>query len=364
MSEEAKKKEEAEKECGVCANFEIEKTTSFFWASLALIVMLILIFWLGSLPKESTFGFVAFIWGVALLCVGVVFAIIATNRLFGRFINCFFDKSGVLHFHKTPPSTRLNAEGKTVYYFVPENAPSNAPLEDWDIPGPIMHLHLASWRSDSRVLNVEAGCADDLTIDRVKVVGEGDKSFISLRLRRKSWKHEAFVVSVASALKIVGEAAVKSSLAEHLFERIKDRQFQLDEVRECLRREEGVASTWKQYAVSGWARVNAIYEVLMRLEKALAASKSVSKSKIVADARVAVEEILESKLMQSGDDVERKEVCTAIRDALTASSGNPIDQLVRDFDAVIAVRDVPMLKKVAVAPAGAKAPPAPAAQQA
>lgn len=288
MSEEAKKEEK--KKCGACLNVDGNKPMS---VPLVLFGSMLLGFgtWCNTMllmKSESSIGWIVFFIVVELLLGGIVLPAVFYRRLFGSCVYCFSDKAGHQHHHKNAPSTRLNAEGKTVYYFVPENAPSNAPLEDWDIPGPIIHLHLASWRSDSRVLNVEAGCADDLTIDRVKVVGEGEESHISLSLRRRSWNNEEFVVSVASALKIIGEAAVKSSLAEHLFERIKDRQFWLDDACECARRAGESAEKWKKVAVGSCARIRFTKELLDRFEAALAASKKQFKSKIAGDARSAV----------------------------------------------------------------------------
>jgi len=344
MTEEKNKEEK--KGCKVCLALYLARPMPI--GMVIVFCVLVMFLWfltVASYQKDVGFGVLLGVF--SLLVTGALVWFVGSGRGSEKYLCLFSDKRGELHHHTVLPPARQLPDGKTVYYFVPQNAPSNAPLEDWDITGPILRLRLVGWFKTNQVFNVEVGRAADWIIDRVRVVVSGGDEFIALRLRRRSCCHyEEHVVSAEEAIRLIEfphEATVIPSTVNQLIGRVKQLKSMLGCANDDVNMYADAAGTWKKQAVDGWSRVNALYEVLQRLERALAASKSVSKSKIVADARVAVAEIMDSNLLHSINDEQMEAVCRAIQDAGTLSV-SPIDVLVREFDQSIEGKDVPMLK--------------------
>ena len=354
MTEEKNKEEK--KGCKVCLALYLARPMPI--GMVIVFCVLVMFLWfltVASYQKDVGFGVLLGVF--SLLVTGALVWFVGSGRGSEKYLCLFSDKRGELHHHTVLPPARQLPDGKTVYYFVPQNAPSNAPLEDWDITGPILRLRLVGWFKTNQVFNVEVGRAADWIIDRVRVVVSGGDEFIALRLRRRSCCHyEEHVVSAEEAIRLIEfphEATVNPSMVNQLIGRVKQLKSMLEYAQTDMSTCVGMADGWKKQAVDGWSRLRLLDNLLFCLQSAIAETKGKMSSKVAAgNARMAIEYLSSNGLVfplpQDRDFMASEEVTAAY------------EAVARKFDVQLPAEQV-MLKEPVVA---AETPPAPAAQKA
>ena len=358
MSEEEKKKEEKEvKGCGDCLighgntlSFQKMEGGRLFGAVFAFC----LIAAIGAMCFSLDGG------GARTVCLGLAtFGLLMFGTFYsswnvvGRYLYGFHAKEGKWHLHaKSVPYvvTKMYASGPTkdycdrAYYYIPSNmAGSQEELfSKFGIDRPILRIPDGGWFKSYAILSSGTTRYNDWSIDHAQLTW----GTLTVRLRYKKRDDTAMIVTPEEAIRIIetcNDQVGTKSLASYLLDEMEHRKVMLGYANSDMNAYADVAKKWKKQAVDGWSRVNAMYEVLARLEKALEASKKVSKSRIIADARVAVSEIMGSNLLHHGDEADRDIICGAIQDAGTPTV-TPVNVLINEFDQSIAAKDVPMLK--------------------
>ena len=358
MSDEEKKKEEKEvKGCGDCLNENGENGPfrKLFGVSLfgvtfgfCLCVLLCVVVF----PREEGGGS-AIVYALAVIVTLAFATVYFLTNVVGRYLYGFYPKDEKWHLHaKSVPYvvTKMYASGPTKdfcdrdYYYIPSNmAGSKEELfSKFGIDRPILRIPDGGWFKSYAILSSGTTRYNDWSIDRARLID----GTVTVRLRYKLRDATAMIVTPEEAIRIIetcNDQVGTKSLATCLLDEMEHRKVMLGYANSDMNAYADVAKKWKKQAVDGWSRVNAMYEVLARLEKALEASKKVSKSRIIADARVAVSEIMGSNLLHHGDEAERDIICGAIQDAGTPTV-TPVNVLINEFDQSIAAKDVPMLK--------------------